>query len=152
MLRNYKKKKNHYQQPAVQRIDSFPQRRQIEQGRGAARQSFNAPPRIAFTSQVERGLGSEESLHCLKECLTKEGLAKLVQLSMTTVTRLYSSSAYGDSPSSDPAPPAPPPPRYSDSPSAPLRGGTRCPRLIVSNYVTPRWRSADGTASVYESP
>lgn len=37
-------------------------------------------------------------------------------------------------------------------PSASLRGGTRCPRPIVSNYVTPRWRSADGTASVYESP
>lgn len=35
----------------------------------------------------------EESLHCLKECLTEERFAKLVQPSRTAVTRLYNSSS-----------------------------------------------------------
>lgn len=45
---------------------------------------------MVLTSQ--QGLRSKESLHCLKECLTKERFAKLVQLSKTAVTCLYSSS------------------------------------------------------------
>lgn len=57
--------------------------------------------------------------------------------------------------SSDPASPSRPRPHRVAAPptlpSAPLRGGTRCPRLIGSSYATPRWRSADGAINT-ESP